>query len=241
MTEKRGQILNLTKKPKKVTIIEGFPGFGLVGTITTGFLIDHLKCEQIGKHYFEEPPITLAIHDGKLIDPIGIFYNKKYNLAIIHSISHASNGLEWKAADIVMDLAEQLDAKEIITIEGVGSTETTECRAFHHTTTPSIKAKLTSIGYQPLNEGIIVGVTSALLLRAKTPVTSLFAETHSQLPDSKAAAKIIELLDKYLKLEVDYQPLLKQAEVFEDRLKTILEQSKKAKDLKEKKNLSYLG
>ena len=241
MAEKRGQILNLTKKPKKVTVIEGFPGFGLVGTITTGFLIDHLKCEQIGKHYFEEPPVTLAIHDGKLIDPIGIFYNKKYNIAIVHSISHATGGLEWKAAEIIMDLAEQLEAKEIITIEGVGSTETTECRAFHHTTVQNTKTKLKSLGYESLNEGIIIGVTSALLLKTKIPTTSLFAETHSQLPDSKAAAKIIELLDKYLKLEVDYHPLLKQAEVFEERLKTILEQSKKAKDLKEKKNLSYLG
>ncbi len=237
--EKRGQI-TLLKKPKKVTIIEGFPGFGLVGTITTGFLIDHLKCEQIGKHDFEDPPVTLAIHDNKLVDPIGIFYNKKYNIVIVHSITNAT-GLEWKAADLILDLAEQLDAKEIVTIEGVGSSETTECRAFHYTTQQSIKKKLADIGYSPLGEGIIVGVTSALILKSKMPITSLFAETHSQLPDSKASAKIIELLDKYLGLAVDYKPLLKQAEVFEDRLKTILEQSKKAKDLKDQKNLSYLG
>jgi len=239
MAEKKS-IVSLTKKPKKVTIIEGFPGFGLVGTITTGFLIDHLKCEQIGRHYFEEPPITLAIHDCKLVDPIGIFYNKKYNIVIVHSISNATN-MEWKASEVIQDIAEQLEAKEIITIEGVGSTETTECRAFHYATQPSARKKLGDIGYNCLGEGIIVGVTSALLLKSKLPITSLFAETHSQLPDSKAAAKIIEVLDKYLTLEVDYQPLLKQAEVFEERLKTILEQSKKAKELKEQKNLSYLG
>ena len=39
--------LKLTKKLKGVTVIEGFPGIGLVGTITTGFLIDHLQCEKI--------------------------------------------------------------------------------------------------------------------------------------------------------------------------------------------------
>lgn len=239
MPEKRG--INLLKKPKKVTIVEGFPGFGLVGTITTGFLIDHLKCEQIGKHYFEDPPVTLAVHGCKLVDPIGVFYNKKYNVVIVHAIANAGGGAEWKAADVILDIAEQLDAKEIITIEGVGSSETTECRAFHYTThTPAQKA-LTSLGYDCLGEGIIVGVTSALLLKASVPLTCLFAETHSQLPDSKAAAKVIELLDKYLKLAVDYKPLLKQAEVFEERLKTILEQSKKAHDMKEKKTLSYLG
>lgn len=238
--EKKGQTVTLTKKPKKVTIIEGFPGFGLVGTIATGFLAEHLKCEKIGRHYFEEPPVTLAIHDCVLVDPVGIFYNKKYNIVIVHSITHP-NGLEWKAADMILDLAEQLEAKEIITIEGVGSTETTECRAFHYTTQPAVKSKLSALGYDCLGEGIVVGVTSALLLKSTVPMTCLFAETHSQLPDSKAAAKAIELLDKYLKLEVDYQPLLKQAQMFETKIKTILEQSKKAKDMKDKKALSYLG
>jgi len=53
--------LNLTKNPKGVTIIEGFPGFGLVGTIATGFLIEHLKCEKIGTYFFETPPATIML------------------------------------------------------------------------------------------------------------------------------------------------------------------------------------
>ncbi|HSU72869.1 MAG TPA: PAC2 family protein, partial [Candidatus Binatia bacterium] len=60
--------MELTQKPKGVTVIEGFPGFGLVGTIATGFLIDHLGCERIGNHWFEELAATMAIHDGKIVD-----------------------------------------------------------------------------------------------------------------------------------------------------------------------------
>ncbi|MBW2989975.1 PAC2 family protein, partial [Candidatus Woesearchaeota archaeon] len=40
--------IKLWKKPKNPIIIEGFPGFGLVGTIASEFLIDHLKTELIG-------------------------------------------------------------------------------------------------------------------------------------------------------------------------------------------------
>ena len=40
--------IKLTKKPQNPTLIEGFPGFGLIGTITTEFLIEHLKAEKIG-------------------------------------------------------------------------------------------------------------------------------------------------------------------------------------------------
>jgi len=66
-------------------------------------------------------------------------------------------------------------------------------------------------------------------------------ETHSQLPDSRAAAKVIETLDRYLKLDVDYKPLLQKAQEFEGKLKDIMQQSKMASTEKEKKELNYLG
>ena len=81
-----------------------------------------------------------------------------------------------------------------------------------------------------------------MLLRVeKVPVSCLFAETHSNLPDSKAAARIVEALDKYLGMDLDYKPLLEQAEKFEEKLKTILQKSQEAQDISDKKKLSYLG
>lgn len=70
----------LTKKPKSPIIIEGFPGFGLVGTISTEFLVEHLGAEKIGKIDIEENPPMVAVHKGKVIDPIGIFYRKNIML-----------------------------------------------------------------------------------------------------------------------------------------------------------------
>jgi len=243
MPEKKEYCCELYKKPKVATVIEGFPGFGLVSTIATGFLIDHLKCEQIGKYWFEKGPPTLAVHNCKLVDPISIYHNKEYNLVIIHSIA-PTTGMEWQSADIVLDVAKQVGAKEIISLEGVGSTETGEAKGFFYTSNPAHKKKFEKIGIDCLGEGIIVGTTSALLMKApqaKIDVCSLFSETHSKLPDAKAAAKIIELLDKYLGLKVDYKPLLKQAEEFEQKLRSMLEQAEKTKEIKEKKDISYVG
>ena len=75
----------------------------------------------------------------------------------------------------------------------------------------------------------------------KVPVSCVFAETHTSLPDSKAAAKIIEVLDKYLGLKVDYKPLLLQAEKFEGKLRNLLTEGQKAQQISEKKKLSYVG
>ena len=235
--------IKLWKKPKNPIIVEGFPGFGLVGTIASEFLIDHLKTEMIGKIEFEEIPAVVAIHENKVVEPLGIFYNKKYNIVILHAVT-ASTGFEWKLADVLVNLANQLNAKEVISLEGVGCSGELRITSdsFYYTNIEKKKEILSTIGLKPLKEGIIMGVTGALMLKVDgTPLCCLFADTASNLPDSKAAARIIEALDKYLGLKVDPKPLLQQATKFEDKLKGILSSSQKTQEISERKRLSYVG
>ena len=79
--------IKLWKKPKNCTIVEGFPGFGLVGTISTEYLIDHLKTEEIGKIHLEDLPAVVAVHKGKVVQPLGIHYSQEYNLIILHAVT----------------------------------------------------------------------------------------------------------------------------------------------------------
>ena len=233
--------LVLTKKPKNVTIIEGFPGFGLIGTIATEFLMEHLETEKIGIVEMDEIPAMIAIHQNKVIEPISIHYNKEYNMVLIHAINIGKD-LGWKVADVVADLAKQLTAKEIISLEGVGSPNPNAGRVFFYATEDGkVSKKLSGIA-APLSEGIIVGVTGALLARSiNIPIVALFAEAKSTMPDSKAAAEIIKVLDAYAGLKVDPKPLLKQAEMFEKKLQGILQNSRDAEEIQEDKKLSYVG
>ena len=237
--------IKLDKKPRSPVIVGGFPGFGLVGTITTEFLLDHLETRQIGKIILNDIPAMVAIHQSKVVEPLGIFYNKKHNLVLLHAITPSSN-FEWEIADMLNSLVDNVKAKEVICLEGVGSgaeLDTGEVsRTFYFSNADKNKKRFEKIGVPKLNEGIIIGVTGAILLRVnKAPVSCIFAETHSKLPDSKAAAKIVEVLDKYLGLDVDYKPLLIQAAKFEEKLRTILQKSKEAQEISDKKKLSYMG
>ena len=234
--------IKLNKKPKNVTVIEGFPGFGLVGTIASEFIMEHLKCEQIGKIVFNDMPAMVAIHEGKVVEPLGVFYSQKYNLVIMHAITAAAH-YEWQMAEMVGKLAQMVAAKEIISLEGVGTAQDSEGnQVFYHSSNSKSIALFEKIGLKPLKEGIIMGVTGAILLRIeKTPVSCIFAETHSNLPDSKAAALIVGALGKYLNIEIDNKPLLEQAQKFEEKLKTILQKSQEAQETSDKKKLSYFG
>ena len=223
----------LKKRPNKPTIIEGFPGFGLVGTIAVEYLLDHLEVESIGRIEIQESPPMVAVHKGNIVEPLGIFYNKQYNLIIIHALT-AVKGKEWRLARAI----HKLNAKEIISLEGVGAPGMAKKSGSYYI---SKNKALEKTGVQPLKEGIIMGVTGALLLSKKANISAIFAETHSALPDSRAAAKVIEALDKYLGLNVDYRPLLKKAELFESKLKGLLKKGQVATNAKDKKELSYLG
>ena len=235
--------IKLWKKPKNPIIIEGFPGFGLVGTIATEYLIDHLETELIGKIMMNESPAVVAIHQDHIVEPIGIFYNKKYNLVIVHAVS-ASTGMEWKLAEIIQKLVKDLGAKQVVSLEGVGGslTKPDSERIFYFTKDAKLKKSLSKIGLNPLKEGIIMGVTGALLLNSeKIPLSCIFAETHSELPDSKAAAHIIKALDSYLGLKVKTEPLMEQAEKFEKKLKDLLEKGQVAQQMAEVKKPNYFG
>ncbi len=233
--------LILTKKLKNVTIIEGFPGFGLIGTIATEFLMEHLKTEKIGIIEMDEVPAMIAIHQNKVIEPVSIHYNKEYNLVLVHAIN-VSKELSWKLADIIAELAQTLSAKRIISLEGVGSPNPSTSRVFYYATEDGAVSKQLERIANPLMEGIIVGVTGALLAKhITTPVIALFAEAQSNMPDSRAAAEIIKALDAFTGLDIDPKPLLKQAEIFEKKLKGIMQKTKEAEDIDEEKKLSYVG
>jgi len=233
--------IKLKQKPKSPIIIEGFPGFGMVSTIATEFLIEHLNAKPIGKIWSKKLMPLVAIHNSKILQPLEIYYDKKDNIVILHALSNV-NGLEWEISEMIIELARQLKAKEVISLEGVGSMDQKSNNTFYYSRNEKIIKSFEKIGLKPLKEGIVIGVTGALLLKSENiAVSCIFTETHSKLPDSKAAAKIIETLDKYLGLKVDYRPLIKAAEKFEAKLKGIMEQGKKAGSLKEKKQLDYLG
>jgi uncharacterized protein len=89
---------------------------------------------------------------------------------------------------------------------------------------------------QPFMEGVITGVAGVLLNEGKRrdfDVVSLLAEAHSNYPDARAAARIIEVLDRLvLNIHIDSKPLYKEAEAIEFQIKSIRSQAKASKVMK---------
>jgi len=232
--------IKLTIKPKSPIIIEGFPGLGLIGTISTEYLIKHLKAKPIGKISSKDIMPMIAIHDGKVVQPLEVYYVKSKNLVIVHVLTDI-RGLEWEISEALLELYQMLKATEIISLEGIMG-QGAESKAYYFSNESKRSKKFEKVNAKPLKEGIVMGVTAALLMKEhKMNTTGIFVETKSKLPDSRSAAKIIELLDQYLNLKVDYKPLEKAAAEFENKLKGYVEGMKQAAKKTDKKAVDYLG
>ncbi|MFH1972016.1 MAG: PAC2 family protein [archaeon] len=231
--------IKLREKPQNPIIIEGFPGIGLIGTITTEYLIKHLDAKSIGYIWSKNLSPVAAIHESKIIQPLEIFYAKKKNIIILHAMTEIK-GLEWEISTTLQELYKLLKAKEIISIEGIMG-ESEKNSAYYFTNVPGSAKKL-SMKAKPLKEGIIMGVTAALLLKEKTmKTTGIFVETHSKLPDSRSSAIILEVLGDYLSLKIDTKPLIQAATEFESKLKDYVGKMQSATKTQEKKAVNYMG
>ncbi len=243
MAEDRAISIEFTaKKPERPIIIEGFPGFGFVSTIATDYIIKHLGAKPIGRIVSDKLLPIAALHKNEVIYPLEIFYDKKTNIIIVQALTPVE-GLEWRLADAIIRLAKEVNAKEIIGLEGVASKdEIKNSNVFFYSNREEKKKALIEIKIKTLQEGIIIGVTGALLMKVKdVPFSCFFVETHSELPDNKAAAKLIQVIDKYMGLSIDPKPLVEKAKEVEEKIKGLLTTLKEAKAVKEEKKLRYMG
>ncbi|MEM2121805.1 MAG: PAC2 family protein [Candidatus Woesearchaeota archaeon] len=225
----------IDKRIRPKIAIVAFPSFGFVGNIALEFLKEHLKTEKIGRLFIDEMVPLIVIHNNHFVEPISFYYNEKYNIVLIEGI-HKVQGLENKISTRIVDFIRKYNIREVITIDGVPGIGNGVYYYSKHRIDVLEKSNV-----KLLNNGIIFGMTASLLLKLNN-VVSLFAEANSELPDSNAAARIIKVLDDYLGLKVNYEPLFEQAKNFEKKIKDILSKSEEFKNKSvQDKSLNYLG
>lgn len=230
---------------KGATVIDGFPSVGLVSSIVANYLINALSLEQIGMMDSVFFPTVSLIRDGEPMNPVRIYAGKepsaKPHDKIVVFISEfqpppnlikviASAVLDWAQEQkcemlvcpegLIVDKETDLATNQAIEVYGIGSTaKGSELLKTHEVTI--------------FEEGVITGVAGVLLNEGKKRdfnVLSLLSEAHPDYPDARAAARVIETIDKLLlHTKLDAQPLYEEAERIEEQLKTIHAQTQVAK------------
>lgn len=107
------------KNLDKPTLIAGFPGPGLVGSISTNYIIDKLKMRQIACIESESIAPGVIYVGGKLRHPFRLYANEKGNICIaVCEAPIMINGMR-SVMDILMKWALENDVREVIVLDGI--------------------------------------------------------------------------------------------------------------------------
>ena len=228
---------------KGATVIDGFPSVGLVSSIAANYLINTLKLTQIGimdSVYF---PTVSLVRDGKPQNPVRIYASQKVGdedgrdqIVVFISEFQPPPNLVKPIASTLLDWAEDQRCKMVVSPEGLvidregeepDANETP--KVYGVASTDSATKILRDSGVTEFTEGVITGVAGVLLNEGKRRdfnVATILAEAHPDYPDARAAAQIIETIDKVLlHIHLDAKPLYDEAERIESQLKLIHKQA----------------
>jgi len=232
------------KDLRNATIIDGFPSVGLVSSIAANYLIKILEMEQIGIMDSPQFPTVSLIRDTKPLSPVRIYAGEKGKKGdqIVAFISEfqAPPNLIRPIAKTLVDWAIEQKCRMIVSPEGlVVDPELRESAqisdvVFGIASTVRARELLKQHEIQSFEEGVISGVAGILLNEGRKrdfDVVTLLAEAHPDFPDAKAAALVLEAIDRILLgIEFDAKPLFEEAQRIEDHIKDIRKQAVAGKD-----------
>lgn len=218
-------------------LIEAFPTVGLVSSIAGHFLIDQFKLEEIGaisSRYFMPAAV---IHKGLPSPPVRIYAGKKVcgpdgscdQIVVIISEFMPSVDIIKPLANIILEWAEKKKCKYIVTLEGTHGLNPKKPKTHGVATTQKMRGILKEYSIEETQEGMITGITGVLLyegVRLNHDVLCLLAEAHTSYPDSRAAALLVEALDKMLpEIKINTEPLYKEADDIEKKIRAFIKQA----------------
>ncbi|MEM0360461.1 MAG: PAC2 family protein [Candidatus Diapherotrites archaeon] len=217
------------------TLIEGFPGLGLVGTIGVKYLIERMKFEQLGHIETNFFIPIISIRNGLPVYPSRIFVHRGKKLVAIISEQIIPKMMVRHVAKAIVKWIEKKGIKQVISLEGIRSkgeflkTETVYGIADSEAAKELLKKHNVTI----VMDGITTGVTALILLELsqndKISSCSLLGNVQIAA-DYEAAAECLKRLNEILNLNLSIEPLLQEAKETKKALMKQLEGLKKTSE-----------
>jgi predicted ATP-grasp superfamily ATP-dependent carboligase len=222
-------------------IVSSFPSAGLATTVAGHYIIRALKLPRVAR--FDSPDLSpIAVVQGGVVHPTIRVYGQK-NFSLVLSEFPPTPSQATAIARTILDTAERRGSRLIVCLEGVvphpagddeepgpdaddGTGE--QVWAAYSRKDPELLSSFAPTRARPLEEGIIGGVSGALLVQGigrspRVGVLLVSARAAEGLPDHRAGALLIEALDRLLpEIKIDTGPLRQQAEQIERMLRAAM-------------------
>src|ERR671918_1987102 len=253
-------LAKVTQKKKRLDspiLIAGFPGPGLVGSISTSYIINRLHMEQIAcvESGFIVPGVIYA--EGKLRHPFRLYSNEEGDVCVLVCEAPVLIQGIYSVLDTVTKWALNNKVKQVMVLDGFAAEVLPNLKRMPIILSSDAKVADAASLIQDIDEGqnnkveddadwnmyqttaYIGGLGGGLLsscLSNGLPSKALLISTNKGIPDPEGAAILIESLDKITdnkSLEIDTQHLRKQGAALRTRMEKIIQSLRGQQQLQE--------
>ena len=228
-----------------------FPSVGMVSSVVAHFLIDHLKLEYVGGVAHPKLPAICLVQDGVPLPPIRAYAGEPIckiegvcdKVLLLMSEMIVPDPLVHEIVSSLFVWSKEQNAAVGVLIDafarkgmkgGLNGNEplveyedTEEVDILGVASTPKMAELLKEMDIQLLEQGVIKGMTGALLSEGASRgrnIISIMVEADPRFPDARAAAVIIEQLNKMMPVaDLDHEPLLAEAQQLEEQIRSMME------------------
>ncbi|ARM76504.1 proteasome assembly chaperone family protein [Acidianus manzaensis] len=226
-------------------MLVGLPDAGLVGEISTEFLIENLNLKEFGELYSRRyiPPI-MHITNGVAKSPLRTYHGN--NLLVLHSWTALPASSAYPLADFVVKYAQKYGINTIISITGVPVQDRLDLdkpKAYWISSNLELSEELEKINLaEKFGDGYIAGPYAPILLESsRNGIRNMVivVESFLDIPDPEASAIALNLVSKYVGFKIDTSSLIQEAEDIRSKIKGLMEQTKKELPSYSSKPMTY--
>jgi len=214
------------------TLIEGFPGMGLVGTIAVKYLTEKLACKEAGFIESDFFVPIIRVHNGLPVHPSRVYVSSKHKLVMIVSEQIVPQMFTGKLSNAIADWIQKKKIKRVISLSGIRALPNKEGKqtVYGIASDEASKKMLAQHKIEAIKEGITSGITALMMLEFKDRSLEAFSLLGNVqiAADYKASAALIEKLNEMFAFQIDTAPLKKEAKATEKALLEHLNQLKQA-------------
>jgi uncharacterized protein len=212
---------------KKPVLIEGFPGVGMIGTISTFYLVEKLGLELIGEIVSSHFPPVTSIHNFKPLSPARIYGSADKDVIVLFSEFVIPAEIVYSLTNAIIDYADSKKVRTIYSFAGIG-VENPPDTIYGIASTDSIGEELKKSGVSLIKEGATQGVSGVLISQCALrnfPAANLLIPT-DKLLDPRSSARLLDSVKKMLGFDLNTDDLVKEADEVEKKIKGTFDKMK---------------
>ncbi len=228
---------------KQALVIVGFPSIGLVSSIATNFIVRTLGLKRVAGISSPDFPPYAMVQEGFPMPPVRIYGGDRLcdengenceHLIVITAEFMPKMEMHHPMSRLILEWCNENEVDTIVTMEGIASNDVEAGSIWGVGSTKEMREKMEKYGIQPLEEGMVRGLSGIMLYEAASRgmnVLTLLGPARMDMPDARGAARLMEKVAKMLpELDLDPEPLIKEADELEKRMKSAMESTNISSD-----------